>query len=42
MNIISNEHKKKKIDVMGIREGENQALVSLSVDGSHEYQGNNK
>ena len=34
----SNENKKEKRYVMRRREGENQDLVSVSIDLSHEYQ----
>ena len=37
-NRISNEQEKKIVDVVTIREVENQELLSVSVDGSHEEQ----
>ena len=41
-NRISNEMKKKQRASMIIIEGENQDLISVSVDGSHEKQGQHK
>ena len=41
-NISYNEKKRKMIYVMIRREGENQDLVSVSVDGPHKEQGQHK
>ena len=41
-NRTSNEQKNKIRDVMSIREGYNQDLVSVSIDGLNEDQGHQK
>ena len=38
-NIISNENKKRRKPSMSRRDGFNYDLVSVSIDGSHEYMG---
>ena len=42
INILSNEHKKKRRDTMSRREEKHQDLVSIYVDGSNEEQGHHK
>ena len=41
-SIRSNDHNNKSRYVISITEGENQYLVSVSVDGSHESQRHHK